>query len=198
MTDEFYQWAILATPFLILFWNSILSFVVYKMRKDREGELLQSQELDNHRKELTRLASTDKRHHDQIDDLKNALSSMPGLDVIEALKGDLKAVNLNITGLSKSLDEQTDQQAKLTADRERLFKLESHIEHFPDRVASHEDVEKVHSRVSDLRGVVDEVAHDVDDIGRKVAATSATMESINGNLNLLNKSEFLKQGRDDD
>lgn len=87
---------------------------------------------------------------------------------------------------------------RITNHRERLVKLEAHLAHFPDKVASHQDVEKVHERVSSLRGVVDQLARQIGKIGTQVSATAATVESMNGNLDLLNRSELLKQGRKDD
>lgn len=87
---------------------------------------------------------------------------------------------------------------RISDHRERIVKLESHMDHFPNKVASHDDVEKVHNRVSSLRGVVDKLAALVGKIASQVASTAATVDSINGNLDLLNRSELLNEGRNKD
>lgn len=188
MTDTFFKWAVVVTPFILMIWNGFMQSQINKVRKSREDEKRQNDE-------LVRLASSDKRLHDRVQKMDETIKALPGLDVIETLKGDLKSVNIGMSGLGKSLDTQSKLLERIAEHRERLVKLESHIEHFPDHVASQDDVQQVHGRVTDLRKVVDEVAKDVDSIGRDVAGTAATMRSINGNLDLLNQSELLQKGR---
>ncbi|MEQ8318752.1 MAG: hypothetical protein RH946_00695 [Rhodospirillales bacterium] len=67
---------------------------------------------------------------------------------------------------------------------ERIIRLEATMDHLPARVASHDDVEVVHRRVTELR-------QKVDGIGDTVSAVAASVKSIDANLQLLNKSEFL-------
>ena len=67
---------------------------------------------------------------------------------------------------------------------ERIIKLEAAMQHLPARVASHDDVEVVHRRVTELR-------RKVDSIGETVSSVEASVKSIDANLQLLNKSEFL-------
>lgn len=190
MSDTVFKWAVVITPFLLMIWNAVMQWQINKVRKSREDEKRQNDE-------LVRLASSGKRLHDRVSKMDETIKSLPGLDVIETLKGDLKSVNTSMSGLGKSLDNQAKLLERIAEHRERLVKLESHIEHFPDHVASQDDVQQVHGRVTDLRKVVDEVAKDVDGIGRDVSATAATMRSINGNLDLLNQSELLQKGKRD-
>jgi len=71
----------------------------------------------------------------------------------------------------------------------RIVKLEAAVEHLPRRVASHEDVEGVHERVSDVRDELSKVA-------TAVAGMAGSLNGIEKNIALLNRSEFTRE-RDD-
>ncbi|PIW30399.1 MAG: hypothetical protein COW30_02505 [Rhodospirillales bacterium CG15_BIG_FIL_POST_REV_8_21_14_020_66_15] len=83
----------------------------------------------------------------------------------------------------------------IAAHHDRIVKVEAQLTHLPHRVASHEDVGEVHDRVSQGRkelGVqIDTVRADVKVIGEYVAGIASSIKGIEGNLTLLNKSEFL-------
>lgn len=61
---------------------------------------------------------------------------------------------------------------------ERTTRVESKLAHLPPRVASHEDVERVHNRVSEVKSDLANVKGDLGEIGGTVNGIRSTVEAL--------------------
>ncbi len=75
---------------------------------------------------------------------------------------------------------------KLTDYHTRLVKLESITKRLPGDIATHGDIDHLHARVSSM-------GEKVGGLGNQIHELIGMMKSIDKNLDLLNKSEFLKK-----